>query len=60
MSTTSRIVERTPLQTVPQRLTLDELGDEVRTVIDLAEIVYDDDVRMVQAGRGPGFLMKPS
>ena len=52
--------QRPPLQAVPQRLTLDELGDEVRTVIDLAEIVDDDDMRVVQAGRGSGFLMKPS
>jgi hypothetical protein len=40
--------QRAPLQAVPQRLTLDELGDEVRTVIDLAEIVDDDDMRVVQ------------
>ena len=48
------------LQTAPQRLTLDELGDEVRTAIDLAEIVHDDDMRVVQTGRGSGLLMKPS
>ena len=30
------------------------------TVIDLAEIVHDEDMRVVQAGRGSGFLMKPS
>ena len=52
--------QRALLQAVPQRLTLDELGDEVRTVIDLAEIVDDDDMRVVQTGRGSGFLMKPS
>ena len=52
--------QRAPLQTVPQRLTLDELRDEVRTVLDLAEIVDDDDMGVVQAGRGSGFLMKPS
>ena len=46
-------------QAVPQCLTLDELGDDVRTAIDLAEIVHDDDVRVVQTRRGPGFLMKP-
>ena len=59
-STTSRIARGPSLQAVPQRLTLDELGDEVRTVIDLAEIVDDDDMRVVQTGRGSGFLMKPS
>ena len=48
------------LQAVPQRLTLDELGDDVRTRIDLAEIVHDDDMRVVQTRRGPGLLMKPS
>ena len=52
--------QRAPLQTVPKRLTLDELGDEVRTVIDLAEIVYDEDMGMVEAGRGSDFVMKPS
>ena len=52
--------QRALLQAVPQRLALDELGDEVRTVIDFAEIVYHDDMRVVQTGRGSGFLMKPS
>ena len=44
--------QRALLQAVPQRLTLDELGDEVGTVIDLAEIVDDEDMRVVQTGRG--------
>ena len=49
-----------PPQAMPQCLTLDELGHHVRTAIQLAEIVDDDDVRVVQARRGPRFLMKPS
>ena len=49
-----------PPQGVPQRLTLDELGHHIRTAIELTEIVNDDDVRVVQARRGPRFLMKPS
>ena len=51
--------QRALLQTVAKRLTLDELGDEVRPALVLTEIVDDDDMRVVQAGRGPGFLMKP-
>src|SRR6188472_711340 len=31
--------QRAPLQTVPKRLTLDELRDQVRALLDLAEIV---------------------
>ena len=45
---------------MPQRLALDELGDDVRTAVDLAEIVDDDDVRVVQARGGSDFLVKPS
>ena len=47
------------LQAVPQRLALDELGDDVRTAVHLAEIVDDDDMRVVQTRGGSGFLMKP-
>ena len=47
-------------QALPQRLALDELGHHVGAAIQLAEIVDDDDVRVVQARGGPRFLMKPS
>ena len=56
------VADRQPalLQSMAQCLTLDELGHHVRTAIQLAEIVDDHDVRVVQARRGPRFLMKPS
>ena len=48
----------TVLQPMPQGLTLDELGHDVRTAIQLAEIVDDDDVRVVETRCGPRFLME--
>ena len=56
------VADRQPalLQAMAQRLTLDELGHHVRTAIQLAEIVDDHDVRVVQARRSPRFLMKPA
>ena len=48
------------LQPTPQGLTLDELGHDVRTAIQLAKIVDDDDVGVVQTRRGSRFLTEPS
>ena len=47
-------------QAVPQRLALDELGHDVGAAVQLAEVVHDHDVGVVQARRGPRFLTEPS
>ena len=48
------------LQPVPQRLALDELGHDVGAAVQLAEVVHDHDVGVVQARRGPRFLTEAS
>ena len=50
--------QRALLQALPQRLALDELRDDEGPAVELAEVVDDHDVRVVQTRRGPRFLVE--
>jgi hypothetical protein len=51
-------VERTALQPLSERLSLDELGDHVGTAVQLAEVVHDQNVRVVEARDGARLLVE--
>ena len=50
--------QRPPLQPLAERLALDELGHHVGPAVQFAEVVDDQNMRVVQAGRRTRFLMK--
>src|SRR5262249_51065399 len=49
---------RTVLQLLVQRLPVEKLEDQERSVVPSAPIVRSDDVRVVQAGGGPGLAIE--
>ena len=51
--------QRPVLEPLAQRHAFDQLRDDEGPAVQLAEIVNDDDVRMVEARRGVRFLSKP-
>ena len=51
--------QRTLLETRAQGLSLHILGHHERTAVEFADVVDDDDVRMVERRGGARFLMKP-
>ena len=53
-----RAGERAALQPPAERLALQELEDDVRDAAFAAHVEDGEDVRMVQGGDGPGFLLK--
>jgi hypothetical protein len=52
--------ERAGCQSLAERLTLEQLGHDVRGAIVLADIEDRQNVRVIQCCSGPGFLFEPT
>ena len=50
----------TAVEPPPQRLTVNELADDERPAVEIAEIVDHQNVRMVQRGRGASLRVEPA
>ena len=50
--------ERPGAQPLPKRLALQQLGDHVGRLVRLPDVIYGEDVGMVQSAGGPCFLLK--
>ena len=50
--------QRSPGEPLPQRLAVDELAEDERLSVQIAEIVDDQDVRMVQRGHRACFSVE--
>ena len=59
ISITRAGVSRSPVDRAVQRLTGDELHDDERPAVQIADVVDGHDIRMVEQGSQPGFAREP-